>query len=76
MRISGHWRLRKQRLRLYGSTCLLCGKLTFPPKMFCPQCGGKALRDSGSIYADLLEPVDVSIPVLHTGFTHAEGQWR
>jgi hypothetical protein len=36
MEIPRHWRLKAQRYRLEGSSCLICGKFTFPPRPVCP----------------------------------------
>jgi Rubredoxin-like zinc ribbon domain (DUF35_N) len=33
-----HWRLRRQRYCLTGSSCQACGELTFPPRPVCPNC--------------------------------------
>jgi uncharacterized OB-fold protein len=38
MEIPRHWRLKAQRYRLEGSTCPICGRLTFPPRPVCPHC--------------------------------------
>ncbi len=38
MEIPRHWRLKAQRYRLEGSTCPICGQLTFPPRPVCPHC--------------------------------------
>jgi Rubredoxin-like zinc ribbon domain (DUF35_N) len=35
MEIPRHWRLKAQRYRLEGSSCLICGKFTFPPRPVC-----------------------------------------
>ena len=37
--IAKHWRLRGARLRLEGSNCQHCGKVHFPERRVCPDCG-------------------------------------
>ena len=41
MEIPRHWRLKAQRYRLEGSTCPICGQLTFPPRPVCPRCNSQ-----------------------------------
>jgi hypothetical protein len=38
MEIARHWRLTGQRYRLEGSACAVCGRLSFPPRLVCPDC--------------------------------------
>ena len=38
MEIARHWRLKAQRYRLEGSTCPICGRLSFPPRPVCLDC--------------------------------------
>jgi uncharacterized OB-fold protein len=38
MEIPRHWRLKAQRYRLVGSTCPVCGRLTFASRPVCTQC--------------------------------------
>ncbi|MEM2740280.1 MAG: Zn-ribbon domain-containing OB-fold protein [Candidatus Bathyarchaeia archaeon] len=45
-----HWRRRKERYRLIGSRCEICGKTFFPKREICPNC-----RRRGRI-------VDVELP--------------
>ena len=47
MEIPRHWRLKAQRYRLEGSTCPICGQLTFPPRPVCPHCTAKTVRIAG-----------------------------
>jgi uncharacterized OB-fold protein len=46
MEIPRHWRLKAQRYRLEGSTCPVCGRLTFPPRPVCAQhhCAAQPMR--------------------------------
>jgi len=44
MEIPRHWRLKAQRYRLEGSTCPICGQLSFPPRPVCPQCADQPAR--------------------------------
>lgn len=47
MEIARHWRLKNQRYRLQGSTCLLCGQPGFPPRSVCPDCAALPARSDG-----------------------------
>jgi hypothetical protein len=47
MAIAPHWRLKAQRYRLEGSTCLICGQLTFPPRPVCPHGAAQPARNAG-----------------------------
>lgn len=47
MEIPRHWRLKTQRYRLEGSTCPVCGRLTFPPRPVCPPCTGQPVPNAG-----------------------------
>jgi len=42
MEIPRHWRLKKQRYGLVGEICPHCQVKIFPPRDFCPECGGEA----------------------------------
>ena len=44
MEIPRHLRLKAQRYRLEGLTCLTCGQLTFPRRPVCPQCTAQLAR--------------------------------
>lgn len=39
MEISRHWRIRKQRYSMVGSSCPSCGFKMFPARDICPECG-------------------------------------
>ncbi len=39
------WRLKNTILNLVASRCLACGYVTYPPKMRCPVCGSRELRE-------------------------------
>lgn len=39
------WRLKNTILNLVASRCLACGHVTYPPKMRCPVCGSRELRE-------------------------------
>lgn len=38
--LAPNWRLREQRYRLIGNTCLKCGHKFFPPRQVCTNCRG------------------------------------
>lgn len=38
-RASQSWRLREQYLWMKPSNCLECGRIHFPPRRICPDCG-------------------------------------
>lgn len=44
MTVARYWRKIPQRYNLVGTKCETCGKVFFPPRMFCPHC-----RRSGNI---------------------------
>ena len=44
MEIPRHWRLKAQRYRLVGSSCPVCGQLTFPPHPVCTHCAAQMRR--------------------------------
>jgi uncharacterized OB-fold protein len=61
MEIPRHWRLKAQRYRLEGSTCLICGRLTFPPRPVCPRCSTQPAWIAGygfSVFPALNRTVD------------------
>jgi len=39
------WRLKNTLLNLLASRCSVCGHVTYPPKMRCPVCGSRELRE-------------------------------
>ena len=39
------WRLKNTLLSLLASRCSVCGHVTYPPKMRCPVCGSRELRE-------------------------------
>jgi uncharacterized protein len=39
---SRHWREIPQRYRLEAAKCKGCGFVAFPPRVVCPDCGGRA----------------------------------
>lgn len=48
------WREIPQRYRLEAGKCTSCGTICFPPRLVCPQCGGREftktkLAESGKI---------------------------
>jgi|GEM_PF-888763 Predicted nucleic-acid-binding protein containing a Zn-ribbon len=47
MEIPPHWRLKAQRYRFEGSTCLICGRLSFPPRPVCLDCAHQPARIAG-----------------------------
>jgi uncharacterized OB-fold protein len=51
---SRYWREIPQRYRLEAGKCKKCGTVSFPPRLVCPQCGGREfdamkLADKGKI---------------------------
>ncbi len=48
------WREIPQRYRLEAGRCRGCGRISFPPRVVCPQCGGREflsvrLAETGSL---------------------------
>ena len=41
MRPANLWRQRAQRYRLEGAKCTECRKTFLPPRLVCPECGGR-----------------------------------
>jgi len=39
------WRKRIERYRLMGQKCKSCGKVIFPKRLICPECGAKEFDD-------------------------------
>lgn len=39
-----YWREVPQRYRLEASKCKGCGKMLFPPRLICPDCGAKEFK--------------------------------
>ena len=64
MQIPRFWRLRNQRLRLEGSNCGGCGKLHYPPRLVCPDCG-----EGGAHKAETVNPT----PLVPEGFRASVG---
>ncbi len=51
---SRYWREIPQRYRLEAGKCKSCGRISFPPRVICPQCGRREfeavkLADSGTL---------------------------
>lgn len=49
-----YWREIPQRYRLEANKCVKCGKVLFPPRLICPNCGAKEfekvrLSDEGKV---------------------------
>jgi len=40
-----YWRENKYREQLVGTKCEKCGKITFPPRMVCPNCRSRNLTE-------------------------------
>ncbi len=59
MEIPRHSKLKRQRYRLEGSTCLICGQLTFPPRPVRPHCIAQPVRIAGSGLSVL--PISIGI---------------
>ncbi len=60
MEIPRHWRLKAQRYRLEGSTCLICGHSIFPPRPVCSHCTGQLAQIGGKGLAVVLISTDPS----------------
>jgi uncharacterized OB-fold protein len=41
---SRYWREIPQRYRLEAAKCKSCGRLFFPPRVVCPECGSRAFE--------------------------------
>lgn len=51
-----HWREIPQRYRLEASKCKKCGKILFPPRLVCDECGNREfenikLKGEGKIFS-------------------------
>lgn len=59
MSVARFWRESRQRYRIIGNRCTICGKVFFPPRLFCTECHresmGKmeefALSGNGVVYS-------------------------
>lgn len=40
-----YWREIPQRYRLEANKCVKCGKVLFPPRLICPNCGAKEFEE-------------------------------
>jgi len=45
LQLSREWRQRVQRYQLVGGRCSSCGRLTFPRRPVCPDCGSEKSED-------------------------------
>jgi len=43
MVVPRHWREREHRYRLVATKCKICGRIYFPPRSVCPNCGRKSI---------------------------------
>ena len=41
MSVPKYWREMPQRYRLEAEKCVKCGKIHFPPRLVCSECGGR-----------------------------------
>ena len=41
MEVAKHWRETPERYRMEASKCSKCGKVLFPERLICPDCGSK-----------------------------------
>ncbi|MGD0711072.1 MAG: Zn-ribbon domain-containing OB-fold protein [Bacteroidales bacterium] len=41
MEVARHWRETPERYRLEAGKCKKCGKITFPQRLICPECGSE-----------------------------------
>lgn len=64
MEVPHHWRLKKQRYAMTGTSCILCGAPSLANKAVCPKCGsGKVQAEPSAIGYNVLQPVMESVPV-------------
>ncbi len=54
MSVAKYWREVPQRYRFEAKKCKKCSSILFPPRLVCPECGGRAfedyiLKDTGKI---------------------------
>ena len=54
MSVPSYWREMPQRYRLQAAKCNKCGKVYFPPRLVCAQCGSREfdsidLKDEGTV---------------------------
>ncbi len=47
MQIARAWRQQPSNLRLVGSRCASCGKLSFPERIRCDKCGSTSIEEHG-----------------------------
>ncbi|HLO15539.1 MAG TPA: zinc ribbon domain-containing protein [Anaerolineales bacterium] len=69
MEIPRHWRLKTQRYRLEGATCLTCGQFIFPPRPVCPHYTGQLteIAERGlAVVLILTNPTDIESPNMYT----------
>ncbi|ADT84283.1 Zn-ribbon domain-containing OB-fold protein [Thermococcus barophilus] len=45
MQVSRFWRHFKEKYRLVGSKCKKCGKIHFPPRQVCDECGSREMEE-------------------------------
>ncbi len=60
MEIPNYWRLKAQRYRLEGSTCPICGQVTFPPRPVCPDCSVQPRRIAGGGLSVIPPSMDIA----------------
>ena len=54
MSVAKYWREIPQRYRFEAKKCKKCSSVSFPPRLICPECGGRSfenyiLKDTGKI---------------------------
>ena len=45
MSVAKYWREVPQRYRFEAKKCKKCGNIAFPPRLVCPECGGREFED-------------------------------
>jgi len=55
MRIPQNWRLSPIGMTLTGEKCGSCGKVIFPPRDLCPECGERVLPEGVSLAEEIRE---------------------
>jgi hypothetical protein len=72
MEIPRHWRLKAQRYRLAGSTCPICGTVSFPPRPVCGKCTSKPVRIINGGLSTLSKSIDITNIESHIGYRFIE----
>ena len=63
------WRKYPQTYRLEAARCKKCGQTSFPPRLICPECKGRAFMRDYSEKGDLA-PRDIVARSMEIGRAH------